>query len=108
MIERRKFLAIITGLIASVGTVLPGRKAKPAPFGKLYASAGEVTTCENGHPLAIFTRDVFVMGMSSSDDWQFVGGADVGMTHCPTCRGRVMAGRGLYYFDGKPRVIDHA
>lgn len=108
MIERRKFMAAVTGLIASVGAVLPVRKAKSASTGKLYARAGEITTCENGHPLAILTKDVFVMEATHATDWQFIGGAGMGMTGCPTCGGPVMAGRGLYYFAGKPRVIDHA
>lgn len=108
MIERRKFLAVVTGLIASVSAAIPGRKAKPSPTGKLYACAGEITTCENGHPLGIFTRDVFVMGTPRPDDWQFIGTFGMGATDCPICGGRVMAGRGLYYFAGKPRVIDHA
>lgn len=108
MIERRKFMAAVAGAIAAAFAVIHGRKTKSAPTGKLYARAGEITTCENGHPLAILTKDVFVMQATHATDWQFIGIAGMGMTDCPTCGGPVMAGRGLYYFAGKPRVIDHA
>lgn len=108
MIDRRKFMAAVAGAIAAAFAAIHGRKAKSAPTGKLYARAGEITTCENGHPLGIFTRDVFVMGTPRPDDWQFIGTFGMGTHDCPICSGRVMAGRGLYYFDGKPRVIDRA
>jgi hypothetical protein len=80
--------------------VLGPRDGAPA---RIYARAGEVATCANGHPVAMMVRDVYVGQPMSWTDFQFVDGNKFLGSGCPKCKAAVRDGPSLYYFNGKLR-----
>lgn len=65
----------------------------------IYARKGEVSTCEKGHPLGTFLRDVKVGALPSWDnDIKLAPGMKFGELKCPTCGGATHAAIGAMYF----------
>ena len=76
----------------------------------LYARAGETATCENGHALGTFKRDV-VAGdiINLAEDQILEPGVAVGLDKCPVCGGKTIPAGGCMFFGaGNPRMIPDA
>ncbi len=66
---------------------------------EIYARKGEVTACENGHPLGEFTRDVIVGEIAKGDELLAYPPMKIGHELCPHCGGSVVEPRhGQHYY----------
>ena len=66
----------------------------------VYAKKGEVSVCEDGHRLAVFTKDVMLGDDAQESDFAFENGAFRGMWACPICKGITMTQNCEYFFEG--------
>lgn len=66
-------------------------------MGDLYAKAGEIVTCENGHEIATVRQDIFRYTRAKRDQFSWREGAEPELCTpysanvCPHCGGRYIA-----------------
>lgn len=75
-------------------------RSKPID-GNIYARAGEVSCCENGHPLARMARDVMFGTQQSNEDFEPIMPNIMGAPCCPECGAPVNTDGGMFFLEGK-------
>lgn len=80
------------------------RTAEGLSHFSVYAHKGEMTYCENGHPLGRFTRDVRVGEFGTPEALECEPGVQFGILECPVCHGKTNDFQ-CYYFEGVPSKL---